>query len=93
MNRKRKWLITLATAFAMLFSAVGTAAATETAGMDVHPAIIADMESETELHTELDDEEKSDADAKAGDNAESDADTEADGEEKSDTDAKADDDT
>ena len=91
MNRKRKWLIALATAFAMLFSAVGTAAATETAGMDVHPAIIADMESETELHTELDDEEKADADAKAGDNAESDADTEADDEEKSDTDAKADD--
>ncbi len=80
MNRKRKWLIVLATAFAMLFSAVGTAAATETTGMDVHPAIIADMESETELHTELDDEEKSDADAKAGDDTESDADTEADGE-------------
>ena len=77
MNRKRKWLITLATAFAMLFSAVGTAAATETAGMDVHPAIIADMESEAALHTE------------AGDNAESDADTEADGEEKSDADTKA----
>ncbi|MDE7319767.1 MAG: hypothetical protein K2N46_08550 [Lachnospiraceae bacterium] len=56
MNRKRKWLIALATAFVMLFSAVGTAAATETTGMDVHPTITADMESETELHTESDDE-------------------------------------
>ncbi len=93
MNRKRKWLIALATAFAMLFSAVGTAAATETAGMDVHPAIIADMESETELHTEADDDTESDADTEADDDTESDADTEANGEEKSDTDAKADDDT
>ena len=105
MNRKRKWLITLATAFAMLFSAVGTAAATETAGMDVHPAIIADMESETELHTEADDDTESDADseanddtgsdadAKADDNAESDADVEADDDTESDADSEADDDT